>query len=410
MATFAGLELSAWRQFSSVSLDLSRQITVLTGQNGCGKTTILTILARHFGWNIHFVSTPFMGKEKRERFWSDVYMAREQDLTPGNESRTVGKTTYSDGNVCTLTTNTKSVAQYSLQYQNQHQVVGLHIPSHRPTATYHNVEKIPTNPKTAEQHYQDFQQLLFQTYGSTNARNPGIAQKESLISLAVFGYGSGAVVPNSDYKDIFEGFQQVLLKVLPPELGFKKLEIRMPEVVLVTDSGDFALESMSGGINALFGMAWQVHLYGSGRQECTVTFDEPENHLHPSMQRSLLPALARAFPKYRFIIATHSPFIVSSFPESAVYGLVFDGNKRITSQQLEARELSGTPNKVLRDILDVPSNLPIWVESKISELLNTLSDRPTEEKAEAIFNALREMGLTDALPEYQGRGVNAQVS
>jgi len=407
MRTFARLELAGWRQFAEVSLDLNQQVTVLTGQNGCGKTTILNSLARHFGWNIQFVSTPFWGKKKKERFWSDVYHSREDELEPEAGTKIVGTIEYGDGTKCTLRTNSQVGAQYKLQYENQQEVVGLHIPSHRPTASYHKVENIPTDPKTGHQHYQAFQQLLFQTYGSERSQNPGIAQKESIISLAVFGYGNDAVAANPEYREIFEGFQSVLVQVLPPELGFKKLEVRMPDVVLVTETGEFALEAMSGGINALFGVAWQIHLYGAGKDGCTVTFDEPENHLHPSMQRSLLPSLARAFPKYRFVVATHSPFIVSSFPESAVYGLIYDNEKRVLSQRLEARDLSGTPNRVLREILDVPSNLPIWVEDQIRRLLQSVADQPPEERARVLFALLKELGLTDAISEFQGGGYGA---
>lgn len=67
MYQFTRLQLDHWRQFQSVDLDLSRQTTVLTGANGCGKTTILNVLSHHFGWNINFVSTPFIGKKEKEK-------------------------------------------------------------------------------------------------------------------------------------------------------------------------------------------------------------------------------------------------------------------------------------------------------------------------------------------------------
>ena len=38
---FSGLYLSGWRQFEFVELDLHPRLTILTGANGCGKTTIL---------------------------------------------------------------------------------------------------------------------------------------------------------------------------------------------------------------------------------------------------------------------------------------------------------------------------------------------------------------------------------
>lgn len=132
------------------------------------------------------------------------------------------------------------------------------------------------------------------------------------MSLAVFGYGSIAVIENPEYNRMFEDFQEVLRILLPKVIGFIRLEIRVPDIVFVTESGDFSLDAASGGIGAIVGIAWQIFMYGQDKEGFVVTFDEPESHLHPSMQRELLPNLFRAFPKTQFIIATHSPFIVPS--------------------------------------------------------------------------------------------------
>lgn len=410
MNNFEHIRLRDWRQFLEIDIDLSKQVTILTGQNGCGKTTILNTLSRHFGWSLQFVSTPFWGKKKTKQFWSDVRRMRslELDGSENNENTTIGSIGYDNGVECLLQTTTYVNAQYQLQYTNQQEVVGLHIPSHRPAAVYHKVDNIPTNPTSAQQHYQNFQQLLFQTYGSGRpTQNPGIAQKQSIMSLALFGYGNEAVRSNTEFRDIFESFQDVLGHVLPNELGFERIEVRMPEVVLITKSGDFALDSMSGGINALFGMAWQIHMFGADKPKCTVTIDEPENHLHPSMQRSLLPSLAKAFPKYKFIIATHSPFVVSSFPESSVYGLSYEQSRRVVSGKLDISDLSGTPNRVLREILDVKSNIPIWVEERIRSVIAQYEDDPVDVRAKNVMSALRELGIADSLPEYSPGGDDA---
>ncbi|MFL1399228.1 AAA family ATPase, partial [Acinetobacter baumannii] len=61
---------------------------------------------------------------------------------------------------------------------------------------------------------------------------------------------------------------------------------------------------------SIIDLAWQIFLYSHDKDEFVVTIDEPENHLHPSMQRSLLNDFVKAFPKAQFIVVTHSPFIV----------------------------------------------------------------------------------------------------
>lgn len=401
MHYFKQLDLHRWRQFRTVSIDLSGHATILTGQNGTGKTTILNTLNRHFGWNLQFVSTPFWGKRKSQKFWSDIHKAREADFVEPTQARnSVGSIRYDNDVTCSLVADTIVNAQYHLKYSNQQPVVGLHIPSHRPPAVYQPVREIPTDPDTAQKHYQNFQQLLAQTYGAApKVQNPGLIQKKSIISLALFGYGNEAVRGNPEFRDIFEEFQDILRTVLPSELGFERLEVRMPEVVVITRTGEFSLDAMSGGINALFGLAWQIHMYGAMADKCTVTIDEPENHLHPSMQRALLPSLAKAFPRYRFIVATHSPFIVSSFPEAAVYGLVFSEEGNVDSQRLELADLSGTPNKILRDVLDVSSNLPLWVERKIEEVVQESHGQEPTTRARKIMATLRQLGIADSIAE-----------
>lgn len=399
MEQFQHLKLSGWRQFDNVDINFEGQTTVLTGGNGCGKTTILNVLSRHFGWNMNFSATPFIGKKKRKKIYTDLKRIFESEEVP-NQAETIGKLSYSTGGECLLQVpqNSSKNPQYSLGYQNQKQVIGLHIPSHRPAITFQSVDSLPVNPKTIQQHYQEFQQLLLSTYGSANVRNPGLVLKQSLISLALFGYGNEAVEGNEEYKELFLGFQEILKVVLPKTLGFERLEVRMPDVVLVTRTGEFPLSSMSGGVNSLFGIAWQIHMYGADKESCTVILDEPENHLHPSMQRSLLPDLAKAFPKYKFIIATHSPFIVTSNPDANVYGLIYNDSHRIVSEHLGKVDLAGSPDKVLREILDVPTTLPIWVEDKISEILQKYEGSPdTEEKITKMFDELKSMGLNDSL-------------
>lgn len=55
--------------------------------------------------------------------------------------------------------------------------------------------------------------------------------------------------------------------------------------------------------------------------EGIVLIDEPELHLHIRLQEVLLPSLTRMFPKIQFIVATHSPVIVSSIPNAIVLDL-----------------------------------------------------------------------------------------
>jgi predicted ATPase len=397
MELFQKLKLSRWRQFEDVDIDLSPNLCLLTGPNGCGKTTILNILGRHFGWAHNLLTASFLSKDEK-RLYADAWEAREKQDAGATA---VGSITYSGGTVSQLTTQTQDQAQYQLQHQNQQAVVGLHIPSHRPPPSYFPIQQIPINPKTSAQHYQEYQNFLFSTYGQQSQKNPASAMKETLISFAVFGEGNASVQSNKEYIEIFRGFQEILRKLLPETIGFDAVEIRTPDVILKTKSGDFPLEAMSGGLNAMFAIAWQIHTFGFDKKACTVLIDEPENHLHPSMQREFLPRLSSAFPSYRFVVSSHSPFVVASKADAAVYALTYNERQRVVSKRLNEADLAGSPNKVLREILDVPVTMPIWVEARITAVLNKFEGKAIDATViKQIRGDLDAQGLGDALGDF----------
>ncbi|AKG53071.1 hypothetical protein DGWBC_0385 [Dehalogenimonas sp. WBC-2] len=401
---FKEIKLQNWRQYKNVEIILDTEMTVLTGENGTGKTTLLNTLSRHFGWNLSLISTPFhlsLSKKKTQEMWSDFHQMIEDDLSVNASDCAVGTITYDNGLICKLAAPSKvGQAQYNLKYANQQEVLGLHIPSHQPAFAYSRVQNIPIDPKTSQQHYSDYQTLLQQLYQSGHSNNPGVRLKESLIALAVFGYGNQAVVGNIAYERMFEDFQRILEILLPKNLGFTKLQIRMPDIVLVTKTGDFSLDAASGGIGALIGIAWQIFMYGQEKHNFVVTIDEPESHLHPSMQRELLPNLNTAFPNTQFIIATHSPFIVTSAPHAKVYALIQNEDRGIDSVHLDTADLSGTANETLRSILGVPMTIPIWVENKLNEITDKYRRLEiNEDNLNKLKNELKENNLTTLLPE-----------
>ena len=55
--------------------------------------------------------------------------------------------------------------------------------------------------------------------------------------------------------------------------------------------------------------------------EGIVLIDEVETHLHIELQKKIMPLLTRFFPRFQFIITTHSPYILNSISNAKVYDL-----------------------------------------------------------------------------------------
>jgi predicted ATP-binding protein involved in virulence len=60
---FDKLEIKQWQQFEEVELQLHERLTIITGSNGCGKTTLLSLFAKHSGWAHNSLSIPKKDKK-----------------------------------------------------------------------------------------------------------------------------------------------------------------------------------------------------------------------------------------------------------------------------------------------------------------------------------------------------------
>ena len=236
-----------------------------------------------------------------------------------------------------------------------------------------------------------------------------LVMKESLLAAAVYGEGNSSVMADDDAWAVWNGFQDTLRELLPVELGFHRLKATPPEVILVTKTGDFTIDALSGGLRAIFELAWQIFLRSRNLEVFTVCIDEPENHLHPALQRSLMPSLMKAFPKVKFLVATHSPFVVRSANEANVYALTYDESHHVSATLLDLKGTGLSAEDTLRDVLGVDSTLPMWAESTFNEILSRFAAvTPDSNTISDLRDALVSAGLSSEMPIAVETLVNSQ--
>lgn len=171
-----------------------------------------------------------------------------------------------------------------------------------------------------------------------------------------------AVRPLQAWFPKLEGTQRgqalrMLATVLPENLRFDgEFDSQESQFIFTFNDVPTPFSALSDGYKAFVGMAGDLigHLADvcppGGRLDAIsgiVLIDEIDLHLHPEWQRTILPALARAFPKLQFVCTTHSPLVASTVRKENVFitDTAVDGTATI--KQIEERVFGQSAEQLL---------------------------------------------------------------
>ena len=89
------------------------------------------------------------------------------------------------------------------------------------------------------------------------------------------------------------------------------------------------------------------------RKPAILLIDEIENHLHPTWQRRVIPALLEHFPGLQIFATTHSPFVVAGLKRGQVHLLQRDVDGVVTASTNERDVIGWTADEILRTMMGV---------------------------------------------------------
>ena len=122
-----------------------------------------------------------------------------------------------------------------------------------------------------------------------------------------------------------------------------------------------------------------------------ILIDEPEIHLHVALQKRVLPYLEECFPNAQFIVATHSPFVITSLKSATLFNLE---NGETLSDDLTLYSYKN----VIEEWFDIYS-CSEEVKSKYSEFkkLANLDEKLSAEEIEEYINLYSDLIKTDLI-------------
>ncbi|MBS0017140.1 MAG: AAA family ATPase [Arthrospira sp. SH-MAG29] len=148
--------------------------------------------------------------------------------------------------------------------------------------------------------------------------------------------------------------------------------------------GEKSLMALVGDIArrlAMLNPALENPLAGDG----IVLIDEVDLHLHPSWQRSLCDRLIDTFPNCQFVLTTHSPLVISDCQNILVYTLNNGQLQKMPSQYGQ------DANTVLLDVMDI-SIRNQSIDTELNNLLDAIQDAKLTEAQQLLSQ------LTEKLP------------
>lgn len=323
--------IDSFKGFKNFSMDINENITVLVGENGTGKTTILEIIYNILSGNIEYFS-------KVHNFTNaSVILNDGKCVKIAKENDTIKR--YIDTNIVQIDNEvfTKRNAIY--------------FPAE---GTFKNYEiKGPSKLDMVE------------TNISLNADQMSKELKQFLINEKYL-----------DLNDIAEGKQDNAIRIEK----YKKIynDFLTDKKFIGIDNSTFEpifelndtlehidVNKLSLGEKQIFYKGGSLIQYGEN-DEIVVLIDEPETSMHPEWQQRILEYYKNINSKAQFIFVTHSPHIVSSCSKEEIRLIVKKDNTLSVDEDI-VNTYGLNNEEILFNVFGLDSVRDIKVQQQINE-------------------------------------------
>lgn len=305
--------------------DEAPRVTIITGENGTGKTIVLDAIRQLFG-------PYFMTPERK------IYRSLDPNI--------------SSARILAEFTDANDTLQ-SCEYKNEGMDSVFHhftiSPSNRFDDLMYYSTRIKDGTMQAVKWVVDYWRTGLASDQFTRpdgfipppnseyllASLQGVYRNADITNLfCYFDYlrGSDDTKEKATGKKLYKTLQTICSSSLLNEGKLVRINRTSFDPIFEQSGQQVSFSSLSSGnlymiqrLASLLGKMYAVHILRQTPPETLcdtpglLLIDEAENHLHPKWQKRFIPTILEIFPNLQIIATTHSPFIVSSVEGAKVY-------------------------------------------------------------------------------------------
>jgi predicted ATP-binding protein involved in virulence len=252
-----------------------------------------------------------------------------------------------------------------------------------------------------------FNSILSDTSESLFSDNAYLFNTEEWLLQSDYTIKSSSGKIHEKFKKRFNQIIEVLKKVLPEitdiQIASAHEDHPRPRAKFLTPYGWVHLSSLGLGYRTT--ISWMVdlvirlfdrypHSEDPLAEPAIVLVDEIDLHMHPKWQRDIMQFLTDRFPNTQFIVTAHSPLVVQAAQDANIVLLRREGDRVVIDNNPEIIE-NWRVDQVLTSVFEMPSARPAKIEPLLQrrkELLTkpklTASDRAELQELEAQIGTL----------------------
>lgn len=299
-----------------VDIKLDGMSLIITGGNGCGKTSFITAIYNYLKKGIDDPNN------NNIQFLTNQINSHEHQLN--NIGRDAGNYNYYSSELEKNKARLKEINDFKID------INSIDNKDTRSLLRFHSAtrQSAISSPNQAPKH----SVLVEENRHFANDKDGSQFFESYLLSLKknqsyAIAFDKNEAEANR-IKDWFDKIQTDLQSLFEDSNLILEFDTKDEKFYLHQEGKDkYTFQTLSAGYSSILSiytdLIMRVEMWGVSPDNIQgiIFIDEIDAHLHVSLQKQILRFFIKSFPKIQFIVTTHSPFVVTSVTNSVIYDL-----------------------------------------------------------------------------------------